>query len=242
VKKRWRPFAASIAYRSSTIRSARTKPGRASPAAAAPLLALALDLARRERNAVRRAGHRGGVDLFQTILDRPEGTLVTRHEFEDTWSFIRHPDGKIHLDVPEMLAALRALASEPDIQYPLVVIAGDRRAYNANQIYRDPAWRKVDPDGALRLHPDDAQALGLRDGSRALCSSNTGQVEVTIALDDALRRGVAVLPHGYGMRYRGGDPIGPQINRLTAAEHCDPLARTPFHKHVPITLRPLATA
>jgi anaerobic selenocysteine-containing dehydrogenase len=229
------------------LHTARAKPDRASPAAAAPLLALAFDLARREPNAVRRAGHRGnpltlGVTLFRAILDRAEGTMITRHEFEDTWSFIRHSDGRIHLDVPEMLAALRVLRDEPAQQPSLVLIAGDRRAYNANQIFRDPAWRRTDPHGAMRMHPDDARAYGLVDGSRAICTSDTGEIEVTIEIDDALRPGLAVLPHGYGMRYCGSDPIGPQVNRLTASEHCDPLARTPYHKHVPVTVRAISPA
>jgi hypothetical protein len=30
------------------------------------------------------------------------------------------------------------------------------------------------------------------------------------------------LPHGYGMRYRDAAADGPQINRLTPSEHCDP--------------------
>jgi anaerobic selenocysteine-containing dehydrogenase len=245
-RKQLRPFAASIVYRTlgRSLRTERAKPDRASPAAATPLLALALDLARREPAAVRRAGHRGnritlGVSLFRDILDRPEGTMVTRHELGDTWSFIRHRDRRIHLDVPEMLAALHALREEPETRHELVLVAGDRRAYNANQIFRDPAWRKIDPHGAMRMHPDDARTRGLADGSRALCTSDTGEVEVTIELDDALRPGLAVLPHGYGMRYGGGPPIGPQINRLTASEHCDPLARTPYHKHVPIRVRPV---
>jgi anaerobic selenocysteine-containing dehydrogenase len=240
------PFAASIAYRTlgPALRTDRAKPDRASPAAAAPLIALALDLARRETTAVRRAGHTGnaltlGASLFQAILDRPEGTLVTRHELGDTWSFLRHADRRIHLDVPEMLASLRALRDEPEPTAPLVLVAGERRSYNANQIYRDPAWRKIDPHGAMRMHPDDARTFGLADGARALCASETGEIEVTIEIDDTVRRGVAMVPHGYGMRYRGGAPSGPQINRLTASEHCDPLAKTPFHKHVAVTVRPV---
>ncbi|MDF2695098.1 MAG: formate dehydrogenase-O, major subunit [Labilithrix sp.] len=243
-KPKWAPFAASIVYRTlgGALRTPRAKREHVSPAAAAPLLALAIQLANREPRAVRRAGHRGnrftlGMSLFQAILDRPEGTLVTRHEHADTWSFIRHADGRIHLDISEMLGALRALRDEPDEIHPLVLIAGERRSYNANQIYRDPAWRKVDPHGAMRMHPEDARARGLADGARAICTSETGEIEVTVELDDALRPGVAILPHGYGMRYRGGDPIGPQINRLTASHHCDPLAKTPYHKHVPVSVR-----
>ena len=53
------------------------------------------------------------------------------------------------------------------------------------------------------------------------------------------RRGTATLPHGYGQRYRDNAPAGPQINRLTAAAHCDPLTWTPFHKYVPVHLAPI---
>ncbi len=240
-RPRWARYAASIAYRTlgPALRTERARPDRVSPAAAAPLIALAMDLARKEPRAVRRAGHAGsaltlGSALFQAVLDRPEGTLFTRHELADTWSFIRHPDHRVHLEVPEMLAALRALRDEAYSPPPLVLLAGERRAYNANQIFRDPAWRKTDPHGAMRMHPEDARRLGLAAGARAICASQTGEVEVVIELDETLRPGMVTLPHGYGMRYRGGAPVGPQINRLTTGAHCDPLARTPFHKHVPV--------
>jgi len=87
------------------------------------------------------------------------------------------------------------------------------------------------------MHPDDARDRGLVSGARAVCTSDAGELEVTVELDDSLRPGMVVLPHGYGMRYRGGDPVGPQVNRLTASGHCDALIRTPFHKHVPVRVR-----
>jgi anaerobic selenocysteine-containing dehydrogenase len=145
-----------------------------------------------------------------------------------------------------MLSALGELAREvppntANAEFPFVLLAGERRMYNANAIFRDPAWRKVDRHGALRLHPADAQKLGLSNGARASCRSATGEVEVVVELDDNLRRGTATLPHGYGQRYRDSTPTGPQINRLTAAAHCDPLTRTPFHKYVPVHIAPVAT-
>lgn len=244
VRPRLWPFAASIVYRTlgPVLECGRTHAERLSPAAAAPLLALAMEFAQREPAAVRRAGHRGnrytlGVSLFRAILERAEGTLVSRHEFADTWRFIRHPHRRIHLDVPEMRAALRALREEPAPSAGLVLLAGERRSYDANHVIRDPAWRKVDPHGTLRMHPDDARARGLGSGARAVCTSDTGELEVTVELDEALRPGMVVLPHGHGMRYDGGVPVGPQVNRLTASEHCDPIARTPFHKHVPVRVR-----
>jgi anaerobic selenocysteine-containing dehydrogenase len=124
-----------------------------------------------------------------------------------------------------------------DADYPFVLMAGERRSYNANQIYRDPAWRKIDQDGAMRIHPDDAKALGLSAGAAAICRSARGEIRVMIEVDDSVRRGVVTLPHGYGMRYRDGAPNGPPVNVLTSSAHCDPLSRTPFHKYVPVHVR-----
>ena len=239
-KPRWQPYAASIMYRT----LGQTLPEGA--AMAAPLLGLTAVYAKRHTVAVRRAGHRGnrltlGAALFRAIIERRAGTLMSIHTFDDTWSLIHHKDRRIDLAIPEMLTELRALGSEtvPGAGFPFILMAGERRSYNANQVLRDPIWRKVDRKGALRLHPADAQELGLIEGARAHCRSATGELQVVVELDDNLRRGTATLPHGYGQRYRGSEPVGPQINRLTAAAHCDPLTRTPFHKYVPVHIVPV---
>ena len=239
-RRAWIPHAASITYR--TL-------GRALPdgmAAAAPLLALTMAYANQHTAAVRRAGHRGnrlmlGSALFRAIIDGHSGVVMSRHEFADTWSLIKTADRRVHLAIPEMLGELAALKGErrPGAEFPFVLVAGERRSYNANQIYRDPAWRKIDPHGAMRMHPDDAQRLALADGARASCRSAHGEIEVVIETDDALRPGVVTLPHGYGVRYRGGAPIGPELNRLTSSGHCDPFTKTPFHKYVPVEIRSL---
>ncbi len=235
--KAWIPYAASIVYR--TL-------GKALPngaAATAPLLPLAIQYANTHYQAVRRAGHQGnrltlGTSLFRAILNRREGTIISHHEMKDVWSLIKTPDQRIHLEIPEMLAELRALQSTPASRtdYPFILMAGERRSYNANQIYRDPKWRKVDPHGAMRMHPEDANRLELTDGAQAICESENGQIPVFIEIDDSVRQGMVTLPHGYGMRYKDSAPIGPELNRLTSSSHCDPLSKTPFHKHVPVRI------
>jgi anaerobic selenocysteine-containing dehydrogenase len=234
-KPQWRHHAPSILYRTLGV---TLPPGAA---AAAPLLGLTTFYARRHAAAVRRAGHRGnrytlGAALFRAIVARRSGTPISVNTFDDTWSLIRHRDRRIDLAIPELLAEIRSLAGAPTpgAGFPFILMAGERRSYNANQIYRDPAWRKVDRHGALRLHPADAEALALPDGARATCRSATGEIQVVVELDDGMRRGTASLPHGYGQRYQDGAPCGPQINRLTTGGHCDPMTRTPFHKYVPV--------
>lgn len=235
--KHWVPFAASILYRT----LGPTLPRGA--AAAAVLLPMALQYAARHEAAVRRAGHEGegaalGRALFRAILEQRSGVVMSRHCYEDVWSLVRTPDKRIRLEVPEMLRELEALTTESlDFgPYPFVLMAGERRSYNANQIFRDPAWRKVDHDGALRLHPDDAKRLGLAQGDRAVVESRTDSIDVVVDIDDSVRPGVVTLPHGYGAHFGGRGPIGPAVNRLTASRHCDPFTRTPYHKYVPVAV------
>ena len=219
-------------------------------AAVAPVWGACLAYAERHAAAVRRTGLAGegadlGEALFERLLKSPSGAPLSTHDHDEMWALVRHEDGRIHLDVPEMLAELNALADEPEAlagEYPLVLIAGERRAYNANQIYRDPRWRKTDLEGALAVHPDDAQRLGLAAGSMAVCESKRGRLEVRVAISDMMMPGVVSLPHGYGMEVAtaegGRRPNGPALNILTDAAHRDPLTATPYHKHVRVRVRP----
>lgn len=246
--REWKPYSPIILY--ATL-------GKALPEGAASTAVLwgtAQYYAQQYAKQVRRAGHEGeghllGENLFNRIVESDTGVAISTHAYDEVWELVRHRDQKVHLDVPEMLADLQALAAEAeadaDDAFPFVLAAGERRSYNANQIYRDPAWRRNDPDGALRIHPDDALAVGLVDGGKAVCESAVGSIDVCVAVDDAMRPGFLSLPHGYGMTYP--DPLnpdrlvenGPRINLLTSADHCDPLAKTPYHKYVPVRLRPL---
>jgi anaerobic selenocysteine-containing dehydrogenase len=123
-----------------------------------------------------------------------------------------------------------------------MLVAGQRRSYNANQIFRTPRWRKDDPDGALRIHPQDIAQLGAKDGGWMKVETPVGSLTVRIEADDSLRRGVVALPHGYGQAYPTGETrctIGPRLNQITASDYCDPIAATPYHKNIPVRLRPV---
>jgi len=229
--------------------------GRALPdgaQSAAVLWFAAHQYARKHPQAVRRAGLAGdgadlGEALFTRILASRSGAIISEHLHEDVWRMVRHPDHRVRLDIPEMLEALRALAGEDASAeaetWPLVLAAGERRSYNANTIYRDPQWRKDDPDGALRIHPEDARRLGLPDGALALCESRRGAIRVRVRHTDTVQPGLVTLPHGYGMDYPddAGErkAYGPWVNLLTSADHRDPITATPYHKHVRVRLRPL---
>ncbi|HEX8326623.1 MAG TPA: molybdopterin-dependent oxidoreductase [Hymenobacter sp.] len=218
-------------------------------AAAAPLLGLAVGYATRYYHAVKKAGLEGsrrtlGNALFEAILASPSGRIISRHDYADVWSLLKNPDRKIHLEIPEMVVAMQALkqAEVASDDFPFVLMAGERRSYNANQIYRNPAWRKTDPKGSLRMHPDDALELDLAPGAEVVCESARGSIQVFVEVDTTVRRKMVTLPNGYGLRYQGGPPAGPELNMLTDSENCEPFTKTPYHKYVPVKIRKVAGA
>ncbi|PQP46147.1 molybdopterin dinucleotide binding domain-containing protein, partial [Mycolicibacterium austroafricanum] len=208
---------------------------------AAALWGLAQKTAMTYPDAVRRAGHADGNALFSAILDGRSGVTFTVHDYEDDFTLITHPDRKIALDIPEMLAEVAALSAAPAARttadFPIVLSAGERRAYTANDIMRDPAWRKRDSDGALRVSVEDAAALGLSDGGRARITTAAGSAEATVEISASMLPGHASLPNGYGVDFAdgaGGAAVpGVAPNALTSSAWRDAYAGTPWHKHVP---------
>ena len=215
-------------------------------AAAAPLLGLAIQCAQEYPEALRRAGFDGanplaqGEALFEAILRERSGVVFSDDEPAASWSRIAHDDGRIQLAVPELVAELRSLLDEEpgarDPAFPFVLAAGERRTSTANTIYRDPSWRRKDAEGALRMNPSDAAGLGITDGGRARITTKRGSAVAVVELTDTLQPGHVTLPNGLGTDYPDESGRlalhGVAPNELTASEDRDPVAGTPWHKHV----------
>jgi formate dehydrogenase len=217
-------------------------------AAAAALWGLAHRTFASYPEAVRRAGHADGEALFDAILEGRSGITFTLDEYEDAWNYVRHADQRIALAVPGLIEELRALGAEHPgwvtEELPFVLSAGERRSSTANTIIRDPEWRKRDGEGALRVSPADAERLGLETGGRARVVTARGTAEAVVEVTDAMLPGHVSLPNGLGVDYPGEDGVpvltGVPANELTAVEWRDPLAGTPWHKHVPARVEAVA--
>ena len=70
------------------------------------------------------------------------------------------------------------------------------------------------PSPAITLNPTDAAARGLAEGAAARVASAIGAITVPVAIDAAVRRGVAVMAKGVWMRQHDGS-LG--VNALTPA-------------------------
>jgi anaerobic selenocysteine-containing dehydrogenase len=218
----------------------------------AALWALAQLAAQRMPDSIRRAGFDGegpelGDALFDGMLEGARGVVFAVDDWDECWKRLGVPDGRIQLAVPELFEELDALATGAPAAtspaFPFVLTAGERRAFTANTIVRNPDWRRKDRSGALRLCAEDAARLGLADGDRARLSTKRGSAVVTIEISDRMQPGHVALPNGLGVDYPGAhgkrEATGVSPNELTSGEDRDWLAGTPWHKYVPARIEAL---
>jgi anaerobic selenocysteine-containing dehydrogenase len=171
--------------------------------------------------------------LFQAILDSPSGFVMNLRQWSDVK--VETPDGLIQLSLPDFLTEIAALMEAPEAppaNFPFILAAGERRAFTANTIIRDPAWRRRDGSGALRISPTDAAALGVSDDSEVTVTTRRGSVRAVVEVSETMQPGHVSLPNGLGLSH-GAQQIGTAPNELTSSDARDPYAGTPWHKYVP---------
>jgi anaerobic selenocysteine-containing dehydrogenase len=182
-------------------------------------------------------------ELFQAILDHPEGVHLCDTKDEDNLDCLKTADKKIHLAVPKVLDMLRehAIPDEVDItddgDFPFVLQTGERTNYTANTIQRDNSWRALKlPTNYVRMSPQDAECLQVSDGETVKLVTNTSTVSIPVKVGD-IYPGNLSIPHGFGMLHTNEETgkleqIGVNVNELIAAEHREPFTGIPLHKHI----------
>ncbi|MEE8436431.1 MAG: molybdopterin-dependent oxidoreductase [bacterium] len=199
-----------------------------------------------------RAGYEPGVAMgeriFQDLLDNPGGMVIGRTERENNLAALRTEDGRIALHIPELAdwvgrldAASEAKALAPDPDFPFVLSAGRRTDANSNTQMRSPSWNLRYRACTVAMHPDDVASLGLADGDMVRVTTGSGAVEGELEIDGGVRAGTVIIPHGFGLVYKG-ETYGVNVNRLTSSRHRDPFAGTPLHRYIPCRVEPAGAA
>lgn len=139
------------------------------------------------------------------------------------------------------LAGERGRARTPSLQ----LIGRREMRTNNSWLHNTPACSGGRPRCTLQLHPDDVRERGLTPGGRARVRSRVGELEVTVECSDALLRGVASLPHGWGHDRPGArlslasrDP-GVSCNDLTDDTRLEGVVGNAVLNGVPIEVEPL---
>lgn len=158
---------------------------------------------------------------------------------------LRTASGKVELapreitsDVPRLVEAL--MRSENG----LVMIGRRQLKSNNSWMHNLPTLLRGSNRCTLLVHPQDAEHLGLQDGSVARIRSRVGEVDADVEVTDEMMPGVVSLPHGWGhgapdVRLSvAGKQAGVSSNDLTDDAVLDVPSGNAVLNAVPVEIKP----
>jgi len=190
------------------------------------------------------AGPDQGLDIYQAIIDHPEGVLVGIRDPEKNIETLATKSRKIQLynsEVNDWIRKINPIDEEEqlkvDERFPLVLMAGRHMDMNANTMMRDPAWNEGRRACTLAMNPADAQEFGFTNGQMVKVVTEAGEENIEMEVTEDARKGQVIIPHGFGLVYNGVK-YGANVNRLTKNTHRDQFG-TPMHRYVPCRVEAL---
>ena len=180
-----------------------------------------------------------GLELFQAIMDKPQGLWIGKSDPEKNLENLATTDGRINLHIPDFkdwLNEINPIGEKEklklDKKFPFILMAGCHMDMNANTNMRDPAWNQGRRVCTLYMNPIDAKANNFKDGQMVRVITEAGNETIVVEITKRTRKGQVIIPHGFGLVY-DGIKYGANVNRLTKNTHRDRLAATPLHRHIP---------
>ena len=169
-------------------------------------------------------------DLLRTAL---EGSPVSLEELRATgWVRVpvpelpfadggfRTPDGKAIVDsplygVPDHIPNRECAATDPALaaRYPLAMISPPARHFLNSSFVNVKSLRSIEGEPLLEIHPADAAARGIADGSRVRIFNDRGSYTCRAEVGERARPGVV---NGLGVWWRKLNADGSGVNDLTS--------------------------
>lgn len=187
--------------------------------------------------------NRGGLNP-RRLAEAEHGIVLADHwDGGNLPGKIRHDEGLVHLDPPEIVAEVERLATieGPSEEFPLLLIGMRELRSHNSWMHNSEKLMKGDRVHRARIHPEDAEAAGIADGDRCRIASPHGAVELAAMLTDEVKRGTVAAPHGWG--HSGGWRIanaagGVNTNMLASSDPADlePLAGMAHLNGIPIRI------
>lgn len=135
------------------------------------------------------------------------------------------PNGKAKL----LFSPPDELPEPPDEEFPFTLLTGrgtSSQWHTLTRTGKSDILKKLCPGGPyVEIHPDDALALGIKEGGRARIRSRRGEMVAAAYLAPTVQLGQVFLPMHY-----------PEVNRLTHPSF-DPHSRQPNYKACAVSLR-----
>ncbi|MDX6583568.1 MAG: hypothetical protein QOI10_2752 [Solirubrobacterales bacterium] len=192
---------------------------------------------------------RGGLNL-EKLAASPHGIVLAENLAPDVvGKQIRHRSKRVRLDPPEILEDADRLASRDgdDPDFPLRLIGlRELRSHNS-WMHNAPLLMRGGRTHSARVHPDDAQRVGIADGERCRIISPHGSIEIAATVTDEVKPGTIAVPHGWG--HSGGWTVanaagGVNVNKLASSdpEDLERLAGMAHLNGIPVRLEAVGLA
>ena len=203
------------------------------------------DLASRLRHMMRSRG----ID-FDEVRAAPRGVVLdglTPGRFFSEW--IQTEDQRVDCCPPvferqgalarceDILAAFEAEPADQLKLIPLRTVHMHNSWYQNVERLKRPGQR----DNPLCMNPADAASRGISEGDTVRCHNAWGEIEASVAFDDALRPGVVAMTHGWGNRKTPGmqtaqrhPGVNPNVLLPIGPGSYEPLSNQAFMTGVPV--------
>jgi anaerobic selenocysteine-containing dehydrogenase len=110
-----------------------------------------------------------------------------------------------------------------ETRFPLHLLTPNTKDRIHSQFNNLPSIRKLNPKTLVHIHPEDARARGIQNGSRVRLFNERGSVELEAQLDYGLKPGCVSVTNGWWLSEGGG------ISQLSAARETDMAHGAAYH-------------
>ena len=165
-----------------------------------------------------------GLTLDKILSDHPNGVALMPHMPTGVITErLATPDKRIPLAEPRFVAEISELLADESFQsteFPMRLHSMREPLTHNSWMHNAESLARADRKHYARLHADDAERYGIRDGGDMRIASPFGEVIVRAQVSDRMTRGNVALPHGWG--HEGGWKIanergGVNVNRLSSS-------------------------
>ena len=149
------------------------------------------------------------------------------------------PSGKVLIDapgvgIPDYVPPYEGARSPLAANYPLAMISPPARNFLNSSFVNVASLREAEREPLLEMHPDDAAARGIADGTMVEVFNERGRYHCRARVGDRARPGVV---NGLGVWWRKFGVRGTNVNELTSQRLTD-IGRAPTFYDCRVEVRP----
>jgi anaerobic selenocysteine-containing dehydrogenase len=149
------------------------------------------------------------------------------------------PSGKVLVDapgvgIPDYVPPYEGVRSPLAASYPLAMISPPARNFLNSSFVNVASLREAEREPLLEMHPDDAAARGIADGTMVEVFNQRGRYHCRARVGDRARPGVV---NGLGVWWRKFGVRGTNVNELTSQRLTD-IGRAPTFYDCRVEVRP----